>query len=40
MFHLAHQQLYFPMIVFQKGSTKGEEKVEPTVYPLSTFLWF
>ena len=29
MFHLAHQQLYFPMILFQKGSTKGKEKVDP-----------
>lgn len=23
MFHLAHQQLYFPMILLQTGSTKG-----------------
>lgn len=32
MFHLAHQQLYFPMSLLQKRSTKGEEKVELLVH--------
>lgn len=40
MFHLAHQQLYFPMILLQKGSTKGGGEGRAAVYPLSTFLWF
>lgn len=29
MFHSAHQQLYFPMILFQKGAQSGEEKADP-----------
>lgn len=38
MFHLAHQQLYFPMILLQKGSTKGGGEGRTCGLPLEHFL--
>lgn len=38
MFHLAHQQLYFPMILLQKGSRKGGGEGRAHGLPLEHFL--
>lgn len=38
MFHLAHQQLYFPMILLQKGSTKGGGEGRTRGLPFEYFL--
>lgn len=38
MFHLAHQQLYFPMILLQKGSTKGGGEGRTCGLPSEYFL--